>query len=170
MLAQPSKPAQTSKEVPLRLLLLREKCGELPWVVKTIVQVMAPVDVVQVSGLASAVWRLGHERFDSVLLDLDPRHRQAVDIVRRHIGDVAAVPVLDLNEDEIVPTPRGATPAAAPRAGSRPPRPPREADGGELRWPPRVNHGQGGPGESPGGPKRRSAKPRVRAPFLAAVE
>ena len=66
------------KDMPLRLLLLREKRGELPWVVKTILEVMAPVDLVQVIGLGNAIWRLGHERFDSVLLDLDPRRRQVV--------------------------------------------------------------------------------------------
>lgn len=163
----------------MRLLVLREKCGELPWVVKTIAQVMAPVDVVQVSGLAHAIWRLGHERFDSVLLDLDPRHRQAVDIVRRRIGDVAAVPVLDLNEDDVVPTPRGEALPAGPQAGcrgrvGRSPRPPRavrdrEAESHEVCWPPRLNQGQG-QGQGHGAGRKRAARPRVRAPFLAAVD
>lgn len=156
------------KDMPLRLLLIREKRGELPWVVQTIMDVMAPVDLVQVSGLGNAIWRLGHERFDSVLLDLGPRPRQVVDLVRRHIADVAAVPVLDLNADPIAPASRGAPersvhePPAEARAVRLPERS-READGQQLQWPPRA--GRGGDGA-----KRKTARSRIRAPFLAAVE
>ena len=155
------------KDMPLRLLLLREKRGELPWVVKTILEVMAPVDLVQVIGLGNAIWRLGHERFDSVLLDLDPRRRQVVDIVRRHIADVAAVPVLDLHEDRVAAMPPGMPalghePARSPRGSGRPAQPGRapESDGQELRWPPRMGSGA----------KRKGTRPRVRAPFLAAID
>lgn len=151
------------KDMPLRLLLLREKRGELPWVVKTIMQVMAPVDLVQVTGLGNAIWRLGHERFDSVLLDLDPRNRPAVDVVRRHIADVAAVPVLDLNEDQPVPTQPG-MPAPAQRSIEPRRRKPAAAvppsEEPELRWPPRAGSGT----------KRKGGRPRLRAPFLAVVD
>jgi hypothetical protein len=155
------------KDMPLRLLLLQEKRGELPWVVKTILEVMAPVDLVQVTGLGNAIWRLGHERFDSVLLDLGPLSRQAIDVVRRHIADVAAVPVLDLNEDQLMsPPPARPAPAHGPTPPpGRPGRPPRatrlaEAESQEMRWPPRTGSGA----------RRKGARPRVRAPFLAIVD
>ncbi|MDX1541785.1 MAG: hypothetical protein R3349_10330 [Geminicoccaceae bacterium] len=123
-----------SSEQPLRLLLIRDKTGDLPWVVQTILQVMAPIELVQVRGLANGLWRLGRERFDSVLLDVDPRDRMAVDVCRRHIADVAAVPVLDLNNDEDVehlnPTPR---PRQAQRPAQPDQRPLREPWGDQRR-------------------------------------
>lgn len=118
---------------PLRLLLLRDKVGELPWVVQTIMRVMAPVEVVPVRTLANALWRLGRERFDSVLLDVGPEDRAAVETCRRHIGDVAAIPVLNLGDDEDIRIlhPNGHRPAPSQ---SRPdPRPPRQPWAGDHR-------------------------------------
>lgn len=137
---------------PLRLLLLRDKVGELPWMVQTIMRVMAPVEVVAVRSLANALWRLGRERFDTVLLDISPGERSVIEACRRHIADVAAIPVLDLNDDEDVniirpkghdpadPTRRDPHPARAPRSAEaeRGPRPPRRDEGD------RGGHGQGG--------------------------
>lgn len=105
-----------SSEQPLRLLLIRDKAGDLPWIVQTILQVMAPIELVQVRGLANGLWRLGRERFDSVLLDVDPRDPMAVEVCRRHINDLAAVPVLDLNNDEDVGT---LHPSQRPRPAQR---------------------------------------------------
>jgi hypothetical protein len=76
--------------------LIRTKAGELPWLVRTMAMVMAPVEIVQVIGMANALWRLGHERFDSVLLDVDLTDRWVVRRCREQIADIAAVPVLDL--------------------------------------------------------------------------
>ncbi len=81
---------------PLRFLLIRTKSGELPWLARTMAQVMAPVEIVQVVGMANALWRLGHERFDSVLLDVDLTDRWVVRRCREQIADIAAIPVLDL--------------------------------------------------------------------------
>ena len=89
-------PAPQVDDQPLRFLLIRTKAGELPWVARTMAQVMAPVEIVQVVGMANALWRLGHERFDSVLLDVDLTDRWVVRRCREQIADIAAVPVLDL--------------------------------------------------------------------------
>lgn len=89
-------PAAQVDEQPLRFLLIRTKAGELPWLARTMAQVMAPVEIVQVVGMANALWRLGHERFDSVLLDVDLTDRWVVRRCREQIADIAAVPVLDL--------------------------------------------------------------------------
>jgi hypothetical protein len=163
-----------SGEQPLRLLLIRDRAGELPWVVRTIVQIMAPIELVQVRGLANGLWRLGRERFDSVLLDLDPRDRVAVDLCRRHILDVAAVPVLDLNNDDDVetlnPTTGPKEPARRAQPDQRPMREPwqgqrqrgapdrskRPDDEHEVpgRWPPRAGKrrvGRGRPAHLGGG-------------------
>ena len=155
-----------SPDQPLRLLLIRDRGGEVPWVVQTIVQMMAPIELVQVRGLANGVWRLGRERFDSVLLDLDPNDRLAVDACRRHIADVAAIPVLDLNNDEDVshlrppPEPRRVQRRAQPDA-----RPFREPWSGQQR--PRPNAVQpGGDGHEimgrgpPKAGKRRTGRGR----------
>jgi hypothetical protein len=120
---KPSKTADEHRrdigeEQPLRLLLVRERLGELPWLVKSITSLMAPVDVIQVGGLANALWRLGHERFDSVLLDLDG-DRATVRAWRQHIAEVASIPVLDLNGDSPAgnrPVPRDDRPGR-PRKG-----------------------------------------------------
>jgi hypothetical protein len=118
--ADPARPAGP----PLRLLLLRERGGGLPWIVQAILQVMAPVELVEVTGLPNALWRLGREPFDSVLLDLDPSDRVTIAICRRHIADVAPVPVLDLGDERSF----AAVAEAAP-AGEEAPRP---------SWPPRA--------------------------------
>ncbi len=89
-------PSPQVDDQPLRFLLIRTKAGELPWVARTMAQVMAPVEIVQVVGMANALWRLGHERFDSVLLDVDLTDRWVVRRCREQIADIAAVPVLDL--------------------------------------------------------------------------
>jgi hypothetical protein len=86
----------SADDQPLRFLLIRTKAGELPWLVRTMARVMAPVEIVQVVGMANALWRLGHERFDSVLLDVDLTDRWVVRRCREQIADIAAVPVLDL--------------------------------------------------------------------------
>ena len=49
---------------PLRPLLLRQKSGELPWMVRALIDYMAPAQVVPVVGLSNALWRLGRERFE----------------------------------------------------------------------------------------------------------
>lgn len=156
--AERSRSVSRQPDQPLRLLLLRDKAGELPWMVQTIMRVMAPVEVVPVRSLANALWRLGRERFDTVLLDVSPDDRGVIDACRRHIADVAAIPVLDLNNDEDVEVlhpqaarapARTAGPDQRPqrrpwqpeqRSGSRPPRSDGESDGREegSRWPPRA--------------------------------
>jgi hypothetical protein len=95
-LAAATASAAPVDDQPLRFLLIRTKAGELPWVARTMAQVMAPVEIVQVVGMANALWRLGHERFDSVLLDVDLTDRWVVRRCREQIADIAAVPVLDL--------------------------------------------------------------------------
>lgn len=163
-----------SSEQALRLLLIRDHAGPLPWIVETIVQVMAPIELVQARGLANGLWRLGRERFDSVLLDLDPHDRMAVGVCRRHIADVAAVPVLDLNDDSDLENLRPKAPpqrvAQAPQPDPRPFREPWNGqrrsdrasrpkataeDGGMTgRWPPRAGKrktGRGRPAHLGGG-------------------
>lgn len=123
-------------EEPLRFLLLTDQAGELPWVVKAIVQVMSPVELVQVGSLAKLVWRLGRERFDSVLLHVDSTDPQTLEACRRQIADVAAIPILDLR-DEAAPAASASAPkpeSADARAGHRPPR----ADRRREKQPARV--------------------------------
>lgn len=83
---------------PIRFLLLRQKPGELPWLVRALMRYMAPAQVVPVIGMGSALWRLSRERFDAVLLDLEVSDRAVLERCREHIADVAAVPVLHLYE------------------------------------------------------------------------
>jgi hypothetical protein len=83
---------------PVRLLLVRERLGELPWLVRSITALMGPVEVVQVCGLANALWRLGRERFDSVFLDTRAGDRKTATAWRQHIAGVTAIPVLDLSD------------------------------------------------------------------------
>ncbi len=59
---------------------------------------MAPVEIVEVIGFANAIWRLGNELFDTVLLDVEIRDPAAMAYFREQIAEVAAVPVLDLRE------------------------------------------------------------------------
>ena len=93
--AAPSRVA-APQEQPLRFLLIRVRPGELPWLAKAMAQMMAPVEIVQVVGMGNALWRLGHERFDSVLLDVELADRRVIRRCREQIADIAAVPVLDL--------------------------------------------------------------------------
>jgi hypothetical protein len=100
---------------PLRLLLVRSRPGELPWLATTIARTMAPVEIVEVIGFANAIWRLGNELFDTVLLDVEIRDPAAMAYFREQIADVGAVPVLDLREQVGAEQP---APAPAPRAAS----------------------------------------------------
>jgi hypothetical protein len=103
---------------PMRLLLVRSRPGELPWFATTIAKTMAPVEIVEVIGFANAIWRLGNELFDTVLLDVELRDPAAMAYFREQIADVGAVPVLDLREPLAADQPARA-PAAVPatRAG-----------------------------------------------------
>lgn len=83
---------------PIRFLLLRQKPGDLPWLVRALMQYMAPAQVVPVVGMSNALWRLSRERFDAVLLDVQVSDRAVLERCREHIADVAAVPVLHLYE------------------------------------------------------------------------
>lgn len=144
-----------NRELPLRFLLITDQT-EWPWAVRTLAQVMAPVDVVQVNTLANALWRLCRERFDSVLLHFNSLDHRAIDICRSSIADVAALPVLDLNEgDEAVSVARQTKPAHG-RSGAVRSASPRPAEDRGQKWPPRAG-------------RARPAKPRaMRTPFLNA--
>jgi hypothetical protein len=98
---QPAAPEKTlpAEDRPLRLLLVRSKAGEMPWFAHTVSQMMAPVEIVQVVGVGNALWRLGQERFDTVLLDLNVEDRPAIEKCRQQIGEVAQVPVLNLQDE-----------------------------------------------------------------------
>ena len=94
---------------PIRFLLLRQKSGELPWLVRALIAYMAPAQVVPVIGMANALWRLGRERFDAVLLDIEVSDAALLARCREHIADVAAVPVLhlyDMAPETRAPQPR----------------------------------------------------------------
>ena len=90
--------AAPGDQQPIRFLLLRQKAGELPWMVRALMDYMAPAQVVPVIGLSNALWRLGRERFDAVLLDVQVTDATLLERCREHIADVAAVPVLHLYE------------------------------------------------------------------------
>jgi hypothetical protein len=90
--------AQSADDQPMRLLLVRSRPGELPWLATAIAKTMAPVEIVEVIGFANAIWRLGNEFFDTVLLDVEIRDPAAMAYFREQIADVGAVPVLDLRE------------------------------------------------------------------------
>ena len=64
--------------------------------VHALIAYMAPAQVVPVIGMANALWRLGRERFDAVLLDIQVTDAALLARCREHIADVAAVPVLHL--------------------------------------------------------------------------
>lgn len=104
--------AAPGDQQPIRFLLLRQKSGELPWLVRALIAYMAPAQVVPVVGMANALWRLGRERFDAVLLDLQVTDPALLERCREHIADVAAVPVLHLYDT-----------AREPRAVEQRPRP-----------------------------------------------
>jgi hypothetical protein len=107
-----SEPAPGDQQ-PIRFLLIRQKPGDLPWLVGAMTHYMAPAQVISVIGMGNALWRLGHERFDAVLLDVEGADRALVERCREQIADIAAVPVLDLHD-------RPAAPAApAPEFRSR---------------------------------------------------
>jgi hypothetical protein len=105
---------------PMRLLLVRSRPGELPWLATTIAKTMAPVEIVEVIGFANAIWRLGNELFDTVLLDVEFRDPAAMAYFREQIADVGAVPVLDLREPAEAEQP-AATPAAVAASRAREP-------------------------------------------------
>ena len=67
--------AAPGDQQPLRFLLLRQKAGDLPWLVRALLRYMAPAQVVPVIGMANALWRLSRERFDAVLLDVQVSDR-----------------------------------------------------------------------------------------------
>ena len=92
-----ARPAPGDQQ-PIRFLLLRQKPGDLPWLVRALMEYMAPAQVVPVVGMSSALWRLSRERFDAVLLDVEIPDRAVLERCREHIADVAAVPVLHLHE------------------------------------------------------------------------
>jgi hypothetical protein len=96
-LATPTSPSPV-QEQPLRLLLVRSRPGELPWLATAIAKTMAPVEIVEVIGFANAIWRLGSEGFDSVLLDVELHDPEAIAYCREQIAEVAAVPVLNLRD------------------------------------------------------------------------
>jgi hypothetical protein len=81
--------SSTTDDQPLRLLLVRSRPGELPWLARVIAKAMAPLEIIEVIGFANALWRLGNERFDSVLLDLEIRDPAAMAYCREQIADVA---------------------------------------------------------------------------------
>jgi hypothetical protein len=108
-------------------LLIRQKAGELPWLVRALMRYMVPVQVVSVVGMANALWRLGHERFDAILLDVKVADRAVVDRCREQIADIAAVPVLNLHD--------GPSEASA---GDQRPRPGRKRDTGRAMPP--IDH------------------------------
>jgi hypothetical protein len=112
--------APSIDDQPMRLLLVRSRPGELPWLATTIAKTMAPVEIVEVIGFANAIWRLGNEIFDTVLLDVEIRDPAAMAYFREQIADVGAVPVLDLRE-----------PAAAEQPAPEPARA-REPAGGQT--------------------------------------
>lgn len=105
--------SSSTDDPPLRMLLVRSRPGELPWLAITIAKTMAPIEIVEVIGFANAIWRLGNERFDSVLLDVEVRDPAAMAYCREQIADVARVPVLNLRDQvEGVPVaPERAAPA-----------------------------------------------------------
>jgi hypothetical protein len=105
---------------PLRLLLVRSRPGELPWLATAIARTMAPVEIVEVVGFANAIWRLGNELFDTVLLDVEIRDPAAMAYFREQIADVGAVPVLDLREQVGAERPTGDAAAHVAAEGAQP--------------------------------------------------
>jgi hypothetical protein len=101
----------------------------MPWLVRALMHYMAPAQVISVIGMANALWRLGHERFDAVLLDVKVADRAVLERCREQIADIAAVPVLDLHDGP---------PEAA--AGDQRQRPGRKRDNGRAAMPPVDRH------------------------------
>ena len=91
--------SDVADDQPVRLLLVRTKAGDLPWLAETIRYFMAPAEIVQVIGLGNALWRLGQERFDTILLDFEGIDARTLVRCRERIADVASIPVLDLHEE-----------------------------------------------------------------------
>lgn len=118
---------------PIRFLLLRQKAGDLPWLVRALLRYMAPAQVVPVVGMGPALWRLSRERFDAVLLDVQVTDPALLERCREHIADVAAVPVLHLYE-AVVETER-VEQRPRPRRGPRKAPPSEERhEVGRLPW------------------------------------
>jgi hypothetical protein len=78
----PRPGAAPGDQQPIRFLLIRPAPGDLPWLVQALMWHMAPVQLVQVIGMANALWRLGHERFDAVLLDVETADRALLERCR----------------------------------------------------------------------------------------
>jgi hypothetical protein len=133
-LATPTS-APSIDDQPLRLLLVRSRPGELPWLATSIAKAMAPVEIVQVIGFANAIWRLGNEPFDTVLLDVEIRDPAAMAYFREQIADVGAVPVLDLRESVGAEQPTPEPAPAATRGREPADRPAQERARGGLRVP-----------------------------------
>ena len=104
-LAVRSGPAPGDQQ-PIRFLLIRQKAGDLPWLVRALTDYMAPAQIIPVIGMGNALWRLGHERFDAVLLDVKDADPAVLERCREQIADIAAVPVLSLH-DRPVPASAG---------------------------------------------------------------
>jgi hypothetical protein len=96
-LAVSASPAPGDQQ-PIRFLLIRQKAGDLPWLVRALSTYMAPAQIVPVIGMGNALWRLGHERFDAVLLDVQATDPAVLERCREQIADIAAVPVLGLHD------------------------------------------------------------------------
>lgn len=126
----PPRP-KSEPEEPVRFLLIRQKGGALPWFVQALLRYMAPAQVVPVVGMANALWRLGHERFDGILLDVEAADRAAIARCREQIADVAAVPVLNLYEASAEAPAVG---SARPTVRRRDREPPAEEPALRLPW------------------------------------
>lgn len=123
------------EEQPTRLLLVRAKAGDLPWLAETIRHFMAPADIVQVVGLGNALWRLGQERFDTVLLDFEGIDGPMLRRCREQIADLACVPVLNLHDEpERALKMATAKPRSEPRAERKPAREPAAHRVTRLPW------------------------------------
>jgi hypothetical protein len=82
-----------------RWLLIRGKSGDFPAALPSLMAIMRPADVVQVIGFNNGLWRLSHERFNTVLLDLDIADPTAIDYCRQEIARLASVPVINLRDE-----------------------------------------------------------------------
>jgi hypothetical protein len=77
------------------------------------------------------LWRLGHERFDGILLDVAVADRAAIARCREQIADVAAVPVLNIHE---IPAETPVVAAVHPTPRRRDRQPPTEEPALRLPW------------------------------------
>src|SRR5262245_58316796 len=93
---------------------------------------MAPAQIVPVIGIANALWRLGRERFDAVLIDIEVTDPALLARCREHIADVAAVPVLHLHET--AQEPKAVQPRPRPRPEFDRAAPPDRHEVARLPW------------------------------------